>query len=83
MSNRRRTKKYIFTLFNLNTEKIDQKYGITIISNIYNNNNENPPDNTTKLIELEELDNSSVEIVSFLDETKRIYKCLISMIDFS
>jgi hypothetical protein len=80
---KRRSKKYIFTLFNLNTEKIDQKYGITIISNIYNNNNDNPPNNTTKLIELEELDNSSLEIVSFLDETKRIYKCLVSMIDFS
>ena len=28
--------KYIFTLKNVNTEKIDQKYGISIISNISN-----------------------------------------------
>jgi hypothetical protein len=78
----RKSKKYIFTLSNINTEKIDQKYGITIISNIFTN--EKPPDNTTKITELSDLNsNTSCNIVSFLDETKRIYQCTVSIIDFT
>jgi hypothetical protein len=78
----RKSKKYIFTLCNINTEKIDQKYGITIISNIFTN--EKPPDNTTKITELSDLNsNTSCNIISFLDETKRIYQCTVSIIDFT
>ena len=78
----RKSKKYIFTLSNINTEKIDQKFGITIVSNIFTN--EKPPDNTTKITELSDLNsNTSCNIVSFLDETKRIYQCTVSIIDFT
>ena len=47
----RKSKKYIFVLNNINVEKIKQKYGITIISNLTNNEQ---PLNTTKLSELNE-----------------------------
>ena len=79
----RKTKKYIFTLVNINTEKIDQKYGISIVSNIYIN--DKPPDeNITKITELAEMSNvTSSNVISFLDETKRLYQCHISMIDFN
>jgi hypothetical protein len=78
----RKSTKYVFTLKNINVEKIDQKYGITIISNISHNIEQ--PNNTTTLTELSELNkNTSLDIVSFLDESKRTYQCNISMIDFS
>jgi hypothetical protein len=80
---KRKSKKYIFTLHkNINTEKVDQKYGITIVSNI-SVVDDNLPENSTKLTELPELNNdASLDVISFLDETKRIYQCNISMIDF-
>jgi hypothetical protein len=78
----RKSKKYIFVLNNINVEKIKQKYGITIISNLTNNEQ---PLNTTKLSELNDITNSGIsnETISFLDETKRLFQCNISMIDFS
>ena len=78
---KRKSKKYIFTLKNINTEQIEQKYGISIVSNIANVD-ELPPENSTKLTELAELNNEHVDVISFLDETKRLYQCHISMIDF-
>ena len=79
----RKSKKYVFTLKNINTEKVDQKYGITIVSNI-SNLEEIPPQNSTKITEIPDLNNNpSTEIISFLDETKRLYQCHVSMIDFS
>lgn len=78
---KRKSKKYIFTLNNINTEKIEQKYGITIVSNIANVD-DIPPENSTKLTELAELNNEHTDVISFLDETKRLYQCHISMIDF-
>ena len=80
MTVERKSKKYIFTLKNINTEKVDTKYGITIISNIETNNER--PNNTTNLTELADISNS-IEIVSFIDETKRMYQCNVSMIDFT
>jgi len=78
----RKSTKYVFTLKNINTEKIDQKYGITIISNI--SQNVEQPNNTTTLTELSEINkNTSLDIISFLDESKRLYQCNVSMIDFS
>ena len=78
----RKSSKYIFSLKNINTEKVDQKYGITLISNITNNIDQ--PKNTTTITKLNELDkNVSLDIVSFLDESKRLYQCNICMIDFS
>jgi len=78
----RKSSKYVFSLKNINTEKVDQKYGIALISNITNNTFQ--PTNTTTITELNELDkNTSLDIVSFLDESKRLYQCNACMIDFS
>lgn len=72
-------KKYIFTIKEVNTEKIDQRFGITIVSNI-NDVNPNNPQNTTKLSDLTR--KQTPEIISFLDDSKKIHKCTVSMIDF-
>lgn len=78
----RKSTKFVFTLKNINIEKVDQKYGITLISNI-NTTDDIPPINTTTITELTETaKDTSLDIISFLDETKRIYQCNISMIDF-
>ena len=73
-------KSYIFTLQNIKTEKIDQKFGITIVSNI--NSSNNTPLNTTKISDLSYTKNIP-EIVSFLDDSKKKHKCTISMVDFN
>jgi hypothetical protein len=72
--------KYIFSLIGVNIEKIDQKYGIGISSNFTENNN--IPKNSTKITDLDTI-KKTPDIVSFLDESKRIHKCSISMIDYS
>jgi hypothetical protein len=80
----RKSKKYFFLLKNINTEKIESKYNISVISNNVLINNEDCLDkNVTKITELSDLNKDlSLEIISFLDETKRLYRCNISMIDF-
>jgi hypothetical protein len=47
----RKSTKYGFTLNNINTEKVDQKYGITLLSNLTNIDTNK---DTTTLIELTE-----------------------------
>lgn len=74
-------KKYIFTLKDINTEKVDQRFGISIISNIKECVNQ-LPENTTKLSDLA-VNRNTPEIISFIDEAKKIHKCTISMIDFN
>lgn len=74
-------KNYIFTLKGINTEKIDQRFGISIISNI-TLDDDNPPQNTTNITELSVTRNTP-EIISFVDEAKKMHKCTISMVDFS
>lgn len=76
----KKNNKYIFILKNIDTEKIDRKYDIKIISNI-SVDEDFIPNNTTKLSELP-IEKGSFEIVSFLDESKKLHKCLVSMIDF-
>lgn len=72
------TEKYKFSLYGVNIEKVDQKYGISAcISNA-----EEIPENSTKIEELDHSKNNP-EIVSFLDESKCIRKCTVSTIDFS
>ena len=71
-------KKRIFILKNINVDEVDKKYDIKLISNI-TNANECMPKNATKLTELAEKNNS--DIISFLDESKRLHKCFITMID--
>ena len=78
---KRKSIKYVFTLKNVNTEKVDKKYGISLISNI--SNVDNQPQNTTKLSELTDtLCVKPNQVISFLDESKKLYQCNISMIDF-
>jgi len=74
-------KRYIFTLKCINTEKVDQRFGISIVSNI--NTVENKvPENTTKISDLT-TNRNTPEIISFIDEAKKAHKCTISMIDFN
>lgn len=72
-------KKYVFKLKNINTEFIDKRFGITIVSNITLDLNKTPP-NTTKISDLST--NKNTEVISFLDESKKAHKCIVSMIDF-
>ena len=80
----RKSKKFNFRLKNLiNIDKIDQKYGIGGISSNLSQNDDQPI-NTTKLSELSDIySNNHPDSISFLDETKRLYQCYVSMIDFN
>ena len=73
-------KKYIFILKNVKTEKVDQRFGISIVSNI--TIDEKVPQNTTKISDLC-VNRNTPEIISFIDESKKPHKCTISMIDFN
>jgi hypothetical protein len=73
-------KRYMFILKSVNTEKVDQRFGISIVSNITSINN-NVPQNTTKISDLST--NRTPEIISFIDEAKKEHKCCISMVDFT
>ena len=71
--------KYSFTLIGVNVSRINNTYGIDNLS-------EAPLDdnafiNTTKLTELN-TDKGTPEVISFLDEAKKLHICYISMIDF-
>jgi hypothetical protein len=72
--------KYIFTL-KVDAEKIDKKYDIKVVSNI-SLEDDYIPVNTTKLSELP-IDKNSLDVISFLDETKKLHKCGVTMIDFN
>jgi hypothetical protein len=73
-------KSYVFVL-HIDTEKIDKKYDIKIISNIIIDE-DFIPNNTTKLSELP-IEKNSTDIISFLDESKKLHKCNVTMIDFT
>jgi hypothetical protein len=73
-------KKYIFVLKGVKTEKVDKRFGISIVSNI--TVEDQVPQNTTKISDLTTLRNTP-EIISFIDEAKKAHKCTISMIDFN
>jgi hypothetical protein len=74
-------KKYVFTLKGVNTEKVDQRFGISIVSNIHSVETL-PPKNTTKISDLS-VNRNTPEIISFIDEAKKSHKCSVSMVDFS
>lgn len=76
------TKKYIFTLKNIDIDVVDKKYGITICSNIAEVEDNIVPKNVTKISELK-TNKPNTDIISFLDETKQIHKCSVSIIDFN
>lgn len=69
------SKKYIFSLRGINIEKIEQNYNFVQSQSV-----EIIPSNTTKI---DDLDCKKDKIISFLDESKSIKKCCISIIDFS
>ena len=71
--------KYKFTLHGLNIEKIRNLYGLEI-KNIQSDKDNFLP-NTTKLSELN-TEKDTPSVISFLDETKRLHSCQVSMIDF-
>lgn len=71
-------KRYVFTLVGVNINKIDQKYGIVSLQN----QEDSIPTNTTKIDDLDIIKRTP-EVISFLDESKRIRKCQVSMIDFN
>lgn len=74
-------KRYTFSLIGINMDKINEKYGlVTYLQN--KNDTEVIPINTTKIDELTS-DKKVPDIISFLDESKRVRKCTISMIDFN
>ena len=70
---KKKEKSFPFTLKNINVQHINQKYGLTIDDKI--------PLNSTKLEDIV-LEKKKPEVISFLDESKKLVKCNISMIDF-
>lgn len=75
MSKKNRT----FILRDINVDEVDKKYDIKLISNL-STIEDFIPQNSTKLSELTEKNSS--DIVSFLDESKRLHKCFVIMIDY-
>lgn len=82
--------RYVFSLFNVNIAKIDQQYGI-------GGSNSQPIDElarpgwsgsaagmtgVSKIDDLE-LIKETPEVISFLDESKRLHKCTVTMVDFA
>lgn len=78
MIKKRKSTKYVFTLKNVNTDTADKKYNIGPVSNIAD-----PVADTENVTQISEISDiaKTPSTISFLDESKRIYKCNISMID--
>lgn len=69
---------FIFTLRSININQINEKYGL---SNTNLPEKTSSPVNTTKISELT-ISKNTPEVVSFLDESKKIHICKITMIDY-
>lgn len=80
MPKKKVVKRYFFILKNLNIESINNKYGLSLQSNI-DIVEESIPEETTKITDLF-VNKNTPEVISFLDESKRKKTCNISMIDF-
>ncbi len=78
MSKKEKSKRYIFHLVGINLEKIDQKYGIGVGKNSYEE--VDIPDKTTKIEDLQST-YQTPDVISFLDESKTLRRCHVSMID--
>ena len=73
-----KSKKFIFILNSINIPFINEKYNMNIIFD-----DDIPKLKTTKLTDLEKNSvQKNTEVFSFLDESKKTHKCIISMIDF-
>lgn len=79
-SKNRKKSKYFFQLSGIDLEKVYQKYGVSLGDSGKKSDKE--PDDTTKLCELNTT-KGTPEVVSFLDESKRMHVCHVSMVDFS
>jgi len=73
--------KYTFTLEDVDVVRIDRMYGISLFENDMIEE-EQQEVNTTRLAELNGV-KGTPEVISFLDESKRIHTCHVSMIDFN
>jgi hypothetical protein len=71
--------KYSFTLVGVNTNRINTRYGIENTPS--SSNDDKASSHTTKLTELN-TDKGTPEVISFLDESKKLHVCHVSMIDF-
>lgn len=71
-----KSNKYVFSLFGINLEKIDNKYKLE-------HSTDNCPDNTTKIISLVEKRIDDPESFVFMDESKRTRKCSLTFPKFS
>jgi hypothetical protein len=80
MIKRTKKSKYSFTLNGVNVPKINHTYGIEIPGEEMIDDDKLTV-NTTKLTELN-ADKGTPEVISFLDESKRLHTCQVSMIDF-
>lgn len=78
MSRNTKESKYVFTLKNIDTEEIEQLYGLNVSANFCDTDVQ--PKNTTKISDLIQAKNPS-QIV-FFDETRKLHKCVLTMIDF-
>ena len=70
---------YTFCLTGVNIEKVEQKFGIVPMSSVAED--EDIPEHTTKISELDTVKKPK-EIVSFLDEAKKLRKCVVASIDY-
>lgn len=74
----KKSSKHSFTLKSINTEKVENTYGLFIQSNIQRPNGYEPPQNSTKISELQV--SMEPEIINYLDEAKKMRKCIPTMI---
>ena len=77
-----RVKKYTFTLTGVNIYRINSTYKISTTSTETLEEEKKIYNNTTKLTELNTI-KGTPDVVSFLDEGKRLHVCQVSMIDFN
>lgn len=76
-SKKKVSKKYEFTLTNINYKEIDIRYGFSLPPNILSE------PRTKDITLIDDLVNQKVpEMISFLDDSKNEIKCSISMIDY-
>lgn len=79
-SKNRKKSKYFFSLAGIDLATVHQKYGVALDDQSHHSEKE--PDETTKLTELNTV-KGTPEVISFLDESKRLHICQVSMIDFA
>ena len=78
MSKKEKRKKFTFILKNIQPDILDKKYGIELKSNLLFNDN-NQGKHVTKIEKL--CINNDNKFFSYIDESTKNYKCLVSMYD--